>query len=144
MAFYYILDSNNEPVGVDSYEEYRAFLLTRSPDGRPIHVGSDVTEDQRYWVSTVFLGIDHSFSEDGPPVLFETMVFLNVEEDETDPSITTGEIDGNVYGMRDQYMQRYCTWPEAFSGHWRVVNLLNNGGSVSDLEKSDESEGFGV
>lgn len=26
-------------------------------------------------VSTVFLGIDHSFMEDGPPLVFETMVF---------------------------------------------------------------------
>ena len=26
-------------------------------------------------VSTVFLGIDHSFMKDGPPLVFETMVF---------------------------------------------------------------------
>lgn len=28
------------------------------------------------WVSTVFLGIDHQYG-DGPPLLFETMVFRN-------------------------------------------------------------------
>lgn len=28
-----------------------------------------------YWVSTVWLGIDHSFGFDGGPVIFETMVF---------------------------------------------------------------------
>jgi hypothetical protein len=27
-----------------------------------------------YWVSTVWLGLDHSFGS-GPPVIFETMVF---------------------------------------------------------------------
>lgn len=35
-------------------------------------------------VSTVFLGLDHSFKDDGPPVLWETMVFggwLNHEMD---------------------------------------------------------------
>jgi hypothetical protein len=27
------------------------------------------------WVSTVFLGLDHNFSGEGPPILWETMVF---------------------------------------------------------------------
>jgi len=29
----------------------------------------------RYLVSTVFLGIDHNFSPQGPPIIWETMVF---------------------------------------------------------------------
>lgn len=29
----------------------------------------------KYWVSTVFLGLDHRFGDSGPPLLFETMVF---------------------------------------------------------------------
>lgn len=29
------------------------------------------------WVSTVFLGLDHNFSDRGPPVLWETMCFSN-------------------------------------------------------------------
>src|SRR6266481_6098484 len=35
-------------------------------------------------ISTVFLGLDHNFGAEGPPVLWETMVFggkLNGEED---------------------------------------------------------------
>jgi hypothetical protein len=27
------------------------------------------------WISTVFLGIDHNFSGEGPPILWETMTF---------------------------------------------------------------------
>lgn len=27
------------------------------------------------WVSTVFLGLDHNFFGEGPPILFETMIF---------------------------------------------------------------------
>jgi hypothetical protein len=27
------------------------------------------------WISTVFLGLDHNYSDDGPPHLFETMAF---------------------------------------------------------------------
>lgn len=50
-------------------------------------------------VSTVFLGLDHSFGK-GPPLLFETMVFG---------------------GPKDQYQKRYSTWEEAEQGHQRIV-----------------------
>ena len=50
------------------------------------------------WVSTVFLGLDHGWGE-GPPVVFETMVF------------NPGSSD----------MERYCTWEEAEEGHDRMV-----------------------
>ena len=46
-------------------------------------------------VSTVFLGLDYRFG-DGPPLLFETMVFG---------------------GPHDQEMERYSTWDEAEKGH---------------------------
>lgn len=46
-------------------------------------------------VSTVFLGLDHSFGG-GPPLLFETMVFG---------------------GPLDQDQDRYTTWEQAEAGH---------------------------
>jgi hypothetical protein len=42
-------------------------------------------------VSTVFLGLDHSFSEDGPPILWETMVFGGELDQETDRCSGTRE-----------------------------------------------------
>lgn len=54
------------------------------------------------WVSTVWLGIDHSFGS-GPPLIFETMVF----ESEDDLS----ELD----------CERYSTEAEAVAGHARIV-----------------------
>ena len=51
-------------------------------------------------ISTVFLGLDHSFDGKGPPIVFETMVFQ-------------GEHGGE--------MERYCTWEEAEAGHARWV-----------------------
>lgn len=33
-------------------------------------------------VSTVWLGLDHSFGRDGPPLIFETMVFRKSETEE--------------------------------------------------------------
>lgn len=49
------------------------------------------------FISTVFLGIDHSFGE-GPPLLFETMVFQGKDGREID-------------------CQRYSTWDDALAGH---------------------------
>lgn len=60
---------------------------------------TDLGED--VCVSTVFIGLDHSFGE-GPPLLFETMVF-------------------GPYG--DQ-THRYSTWEEAEVGHKKVTDEL--------------------
>ena len=54
-------------------------------------------------VSTVFLGMNHAWKE-GPPILFETMVFG---------------------GDMNEYQRRYCTWKKAESGHWRTVSILS-------------------
>jgi len=50
-------------------------------------------------VSTIFLGVDHSFMDSGPPILFETMVFG---------------------GSLDQEMNRCSTWDEAEKMHERM------------------------
>lgn len=54
-----------------------------------------VTERDGIKVSTVFLGLDHSFGE-GPPLIFETMIFG---------------------GPHDQDCWRYTTWQQAEEGH---------------------------
>ena len=54
-------------------------------------------------VSTVFLGIDHSFDPGDPPLLFETLIFG---------------------GQHDGEMWRYETWDEAEAGHARAVQLV--------------------
>ena len=52
-------------------------------------------------VSTVFLGLNHQWGE-GPPLLFETMIFG---------------------GEHDQYQERYATWDEAEQGHRKACEL---------------------
>jgi hypothetical protein len=54
-------------------------------------------------ISTIFLGINHPFYRDGPPVLFETMIFG---------------------GKEGQYQQRYITWDEAVKGHKEACELV--------------------
>lgn len=42
-------------------------------DGNNRRIAEDFIEGRR--ISTVFLGIDHNFSGEGPPLIFETMIF---------------------------------------------------------------------
>lgn len=53
-------------------------------------------------VSTVFLGIDHNWNLEGPPILFETMIFG---------------------GKHDQFQDRYATKDEAIAGHAKALEL---------------------
>lgn len=59
-------------------------------------------------VSTVFLGLDHNFSNDGPPILFETMVF-------------------NMNDYADLYCRRYATYDEATIGHAETLIKVDEG-----------------
>lgn len=69
------------------------------------HVGLDFVDGKR--ISTTWLGIDHQF-RDGPPLLFETMVFD----------------DGS---WNDIYCKRYTTWKEAEEGHKATVQWVKDG-----------------
>ena len=54
-------------------------------------------------ISTVFLGINHSFDPHGPPLLFETMIFG---------------------GKHDGYQDRCSTWAEAELMHTKAWDLV--------------------
>jgi hypothetical protein len=56
-------------------------------------------------VSTVFLGLDHSYRE-GPPVLWETMVFPSEDD------------------FSELYMERYTSREDALEGHARAVAMF--------------------
>ena len=56
---------------------------------------------ERPWISTVFLGLNHN-SGDGPPLLFETMIFG---------------------GEHDQYQVRCSTWKQAEAMHAKACKL---------------------
>lgn len=55
-------------------------------------------------VSTVWLGIDHSFG-DGPPLIFETMIFEKWDKQD----------------LEECYCDRYTTEEEARAGHLRAI-----------------------
>lgn len=60
-----------------------------------------------YWVSTVFLFLDHGHNE-GEPILFETMVFKD------------GDMSGDILQWRT------TTWRKALKQHWQAVEEVKN------------------
>lgn len=67
---------------------YRSIASTYLPNGK--------------WISTIWLGIDHSFDEKGK-LIFETMVFPSKEN------------------FLEEDLARYSTLTEAIEGHKRMV-----------------------
>jgi hypothetical protein len=95
MSGKYIL-RNGEPVPCEDVLEWARWFETANEErkiGWTVH--GDVT------VSTMFLGLDHSFGI-GEPLLYETMIFG---------------------GPHNEEMWRYPTKAEAIEGHKRAVEL---------------------
>ena len=95
MSDKYVLDGHRA-VPAESLVAWGRFFENR--DARRVAT----TEVGEVRVSTVFLGLDHSFGE-GPPLLFETMVFG---------------------GPLDEEMDRYTTWEQAEAGHAAMVERV--------------------
>ena len=67
-------------------------------------------------VSTVWLGLDHSFGREGPPLIFETMLFERDSWSEED-------------------VARHSTLEEAEAGHRRMVaKALSEGTATQSTE----------
>ena len=65
-----------------------------------------------FWVSTVWLGINHDFFNQGPPIIFETMIFPK---------------KGKEIDYDDRYMDRYCTEEDAIAGHAKALEIAKTG-----------------
>lgn len=108
MDMYKLVDKVPVPSTIEEWDgkvfrQSRKVAYTVLPDGRR--------------VSTVFLGLDHRLGGEGPPVLFESMIFGQADMDEQD-------------------MDRYCTWEEAVEGHRNMVEKY--GGRVMTKDFFDE------
>jgi hypothetical protein len=102
MLDHYILDADHKLVPCDLMTWANWFETADR------HVAEETVGP--FWVSTVFLGLDHRFFGEGPPILFETMVF---------PVKATGDID-----FLEEECQRYATWDDAEAGHKAIVKRL--------------------
>jgi hypothetical protein len=104
---WYALDDAGNPVRQDDSDPYRSMLPRDRIDPalglRCWRIGrTDAIGGTDAYVSTVFLGLDHSYGDDGPPVLWETMAF----------NVPTGSGE-----LEDRYTSR----ADAIAGHAAMV-----------------------
>jgi hypothetical protein len=92
---WYILDDERQARQVKDVREWAQYFEYANR-----HVANDTIGDAN--ISTVFLGVDHRFG-DGPPLIFETMIF-------------GGPLDGEMW--------RYSTWDDAETGHQMAVKRV--------------------
>lgn len=105
------LDKRGEPIGLFTWAKL-------NEDRSYSQIGN--TEMMGYRISTVWLGLDHSFSfaPDAPPIIFETMIFT--------PLWVQHEIGGHRWLIRESanFQWRYSTEAEAMAGHWIATELI--------------------
>ncbi len=102
---FYVLDEDNKPVLASDIKKWAEFF-----ESEKRVIAQDRVRDAR--ISTVFLGLDHNFLSEGPPILFETMIF-------------GGRFDQNQY--------RYSTYDDARSGHNLAIRMV----LLQDREEPD-------
>ena len=101
---YWVLDEHGEPKPCDDVLAWGAWFEATKDTGERV-VARDRDEGAAPGgvnVSTVFLGLDHQFG-DGPPVLWETLVF-------------GGVLDGE--------MRRYTSRAAALAGHQEMCTRV--------------------
>lgn len=103
MSMFWIQIDGN-PIAVDDIAVWAEWIS--DPDNKIVRK-TDVGETE---VSTVFLGVNHNFRDEGPPILYETLVFG---------------------GPLDQEMYRYATREAAEAGHEAMVKLVQSAQAAS-------------
>jgi hypothetical protein len=106
---YWILDENDQMIQVDLMT-WAMWIET----GRNRVIKQETFGD--YQVSTVFLGLDHNFSHQGPPVLWETIAFIA-----TEPKMVLGRL----LTRKPKYIERCAGNKEqAEAMHERMVERI--------------------
>lgn len=108
LGLYVLAEDGKTPVECKDVIEWGRW--TEGPGRKMKVVASDKLHISRHEegvrVSTVFLGLDHSFGG-GPVLLWETMIFG---------------------GKHNDYQRRYATFDEAVLGHAEAVALARDAG----------------
>ena len=92
--------------GTDDCLEWAKMFEDKIKDGSDYRIVKQEYTWMRFWVSTVWIGLDHPFWENQPPLIFETMVFSRNKSD----------LD----------MERYTTEKQAINGHRKMVKKWSN------------------
>jgi hypothetical protein len=114
-------DKDGEPI-TDLMEWGRLF-----EDKQYKFVGSASIRSEQgttFRVSTVWMGMNHQYHPAGPPLIFETMVFID-------------EAGAEDVNWLDTYCDRYSTEAEAQAGHQAMIELVKGACTVTELVEHD-------
>jgi hypothetical protein len=109
---WYLLDENNNPYPAPDDDALQMGAWLANVDRRRIARDEWQLEAVTVLLSTVFLVSDHNFAAGGPPVLYETMLFVNGD---------------------DLFQDRYRTKEEAAAGHSAVKHIVQPFIDAQDL-----------
>ena len=110
---FYVWDRETGEVKIeDNFSVFNKFFL----DVRNSRLAENTVGTS--WISTVFLGFDHSHQKGGNPILWETIVF-----------------DGPLAGE----MERYCTMQDAIAGHYQMVERVREAENALNLSTNKVS-----
>jgi hypothetical protein len=112
-------DVNGQPITLERWSEMLGEMHYK-------RVGSTMVNDKRYWVSTVWLGLDHSHGFSVRPLIFETCVFDHHD-------LVENEFLRSPY-PQSYVMQRYATADSAKRGHRRIIKKLREGIRPQDMD----------
>lgn len=115
-------DRDGAPINAARFEEIQKSMPDYKRVGGTV-ISSRTDPSIRLWVSTVWLGLDHSLYPGSKPVIFETMVFEH----------------GSQGIERDT--RRYHTEAEALAGHQEMVKETMQ--RVPDAITSEHTSGEG-
>ncbi len=118
--FKYILNDANEPIPCEDVHVWGTWF--ERFENRKVAR----TEIGPWEISTIFLGLNHSF-DNGIPLLFETLVSGPEQDTSVDTPVDLQELNGGdavASWLHGGYIRRYATWTGAEDGHNEIVELL--------------------
>lgn len=105
-------DKDGNPINSQQWS-----ILQQDDDYKIIKQETHEIDGVSYFISTVWLGLDHAFFPSPDLHIFETMVFS------PDNQVT------------DYYMERYSTLQQAIDGHQKVVEKVLSGKITEEGEE---------
>ena len=115
MMMNYILNDKGEAVAEPDHDRWLAwFERAYAPNGDREHMVRRVALSRigEWEISTVFLAMDHNWSDHGPPILWELMVF-----------------GPEPWG---EYQERFSSKEDALAGHQRIFATILAGMQPDD------------
>lgn len=113
----YILDDKGNPVPCYDFMKWAKWL----EEAGEKRILKQTTTKQNYFVSTVFLALDHSFGGE-IPILYESMVF-----DHNRVKVLKLP-NGSTHNYHpDIYIERHADKESAYKGHEAILEMIKKG-----------------